>query len=371
MKLLMTTDSVGGVWTYSAELARGLGDFGCEILLVSSGGPLTDAQRAEIETLPHVRLVETRFKLEWMDEPWGDVASYGERLLDLAADFRPDVVHLNEFSYGALDWQAPTIVVGHSCVCSWFESVRQTPPGPEWNRYRAAVSAGLRGADVIVAPTRFMLDALQRHYGPLPTGRVIHNGFTPAGERAVDGDKQPFIFSAGRAWDEAKNIAALGRVASRVSWPIKVAGLPSPQSDSADVPSGLVSLGRLDAAQMRQQYARAAIYCLPARYEPFGLTPLEAASAGCALVLGDIPSLREVWGDAALFVSPHSDDELAEALNRLIADEAARQQFAERSQARAEEFSRSRMSHAYADLYRELTKRRIEDRARLFAGGVR
>ncbi len=32
---------------------------------------------------------------------------------------------------------------------------------------------------------------------------------------------------------------------------------------------------------------------LPARYEPFGLSVLEAALSGCALVLGDIPSLRE------------------------------------------------------------------------------
>jgi len=371
MRLLMTTDSVGGVWTYAAELVRGLAEFGVEILLVSSGGPLTAAQRAEIDSQSHVTLVETRFQLEWMEDPWEDVAEYGAQLLELATEFQPDVVHLNEFSYGALDWQAPTIVVGHSCVCSWFESVRQSAPGPEWDRYRAAVSAGLRGADVVVAPTRFMLDALCRHYGSLPEGRIIHNGFTPADEAACDGDKQPFVFSAGRAWDEAKNIAALGRVAPRVSWPIKVAGLPSPQADSSQVPSGVVSFGRLHAVEMRQQYARAAIYCLPACYEPFGLTPLEAASAGCALVLGDIPSLREVWRDAALYVSPRSDDELAAALNRLIADDGRRQELAERSQTRARHFSRSRMSHAYFDLYGELREGRMSESVCTVAGGVR
>ena len=369
MKLLMTTDSVGGVWTYAAELARGLQQFDVEILLVSSGGPLTDAQRTEIDALPHVRLIETRFKLEWMEHPWEDVASYGARLLDLAADFQPNVVHLNEFSYGALHWQVPTIVVGHSCVSSWFESVRGTLPGPEWSKYRSAVSAGLRGADVIVAPTRCMLNALQKHYGPLPGGRVIHNGFTPA--HTVGGEKEPFIFSAGRAWDEAKKIAALGRVASRVAWSIKIAGLPSPDGQSSSVPSGVVCLGRLSSDEMRQQYASAAIYCLPARYEPFGLTPVEAASAGCALVLGDIPSLREVWGDAACFVTAHDDDQLAHTLNRLIENASERQELAKRCRARAAEFSRQRMSQSYFDLYRELTGRRTKDGACSIAGGVR
>jgi len=60
--------------------------------------------------------------------------------------------------------------------------------------------------------------------------------------------------------------------------------------------------------------SRASIFASPARYEPFGLAALEAAQAGCALVLGDIPSLREVWGDAALFVPPDDDEALLAAL---------------------------------------------------------
>ena len=51
----------------------------------------------------------------------------------------------------------------------------------------------------------------------------------------------------------------------------------------------------------------AAIYALPARYEPFRLEVLEAAAPGCALVLGDIASLRELWDGAALFVAPDDD----------------------------------------------------------------
>ena len=57
---------------------------------------------------------------------------------------------------------------------------------------------------------------------------------------------------------------------------------------------------------------RATIFALPARYEPFGLSALEAGLAGCALVLGDIP-MREVWHDAAMFVPPEQPAALENA----------------------------------------------------------
>lgn len=369
MKLLMTTDGVGGVWTYAIELARGLADEDVEMLLVSSGGPLTDAQRDEVAALDHVRLVETRFKLEWMEDPWADVAELGRLLLELAAEFRPDAVHLNEYSHAALDWRVPRVVVGHSCVYSWFESVRGHSPGHEWEPYRRSVTAGLRSADIVVAPTRFMLDALQRHYGPLLNSKVIPNGLSRSAIPPTA--KEPFIFAAGRWWDEAKNVAALAQVASYVTWPIKVAGLPSPNAADLELPAGLVNLGRLSAREMTDQYARASIYCLPARYEPFGLTPLEAASAGCALVLGELPSLREVWGDAAEFVPPNDTAAIAKQLNLLIADDTLRSTLARRAQALAAQYSRTRMSGDYVRLYRELVQNRVGIRAIALVEGAR
>jgi glycosyltransferase involved in cell wall biosynthesis len=232
------------------------------------------------------------------------------------------------------------------------------------------VTGGLQAAEAVVAPTRFMLDALKRHYGPLATGRVIPNGFTS--ERGISKCvKEPFVFAAGRWWDEAKNVAALAQVAPRICWPIKIAGLPSPRSGHTESPPGVENLGRLNAAEMHEQYRRASIYCLPARYEPFGLTPLEAASAGCALVLGELPSLQEVWGDAAIYVPPDDEAAIADALNRLIPDEGRRNDLARRGQARALKYSRTRMAEAYMKLYRELQEERIEHVSRTMAGGLR
>jgi glycogen synthase len=101
---------------------------------------------------------------------------------------------------------------------------------------------------------------------------------------------------------------------------------------------------------------RASIYALPARYEPFGLTVLEAALAGCALVLGDIPFLRELWGECALFVSPDSSTELTEALSRFINDPMLRKRMARAARLRAGELSTDRMAREYLSAYARLLK---------------
>jgi glycogen synthase len=89
---------------------------------------------------------------------------------------------------------------------------------------------------------------------------------------------------------------------------------------------------------------------------------LEAALAGCALVLGDIPSLREVWGDAALFVHPDDGDALAGALRGLLSNPAEREHRAALARARALTFTPRRMAEAYLELYAALRARPAEPR---------
>jgi glycosyltransferase involved in cell wall biosynthesis len=61
-------------------------------------------------------------------------------------------------------------------------------------------------------------------------------------------------------------------------------------------------------------------------------------------VLGDIASLREIWGDAALYVSPNDPKALQSALTRLIDDAPLRTRLARRARARALHFSAERMA---------------------------
>src|SRR5690606_34197804 len=94
-RILLTTDTVGGVWTYAMELARALNQRGVAVELATMGTALSPAQRKAAAALPRTRVHESTYRLEWMADPWDDVGRAGEWLLELEASTRPDVVHLN------------------------------------------------------------------------------------------------------------------------------------------------------------------------------------------------------------------------------------------------------------------------------------
>ncbi|MBV9746779.1 MAG: glycosyltransferase family 1 protein, partial [Acidobacteriia bacterium] len=93
-RVLLTADSVGGVWTYAIELARGLSERGTRIALATMGAPLSRGQGREASCVRGLQVFETGFKLEWMPDPWEDVRRAGDWLLALTASFQPDLVHL-------------------------------------------------------------------------------------------------------------------------------------------------------------------------------------------------------------------------------------------------------------------------------------
>jgi glycosyltransferase involved in cell wall biosynthesis len=293
-----------------------------------------------------------------MPNPWLSVHAAGDWLLAIARSLYPDVVHLNGYSHATLAWPAPVVVVAHSCVRSWWSAVKHEAAPAECGQYTDAVKAGLEAAAAIVAPTAAMLSSLATEYGTLGTrAHVIPNGCPPLAQWAEaqsDEPKQPIVLTAGRAWDEAKNIAAVEAIAHRLTWPVVVAGATtSPAGESAAF-DGVHVLGEIPASEMRQWYDRASIYVLPARYEPFGLSVLEAARAGCALVVGDIESLRENWHGAALFVSPDDPPALGVAIQSLIDDPIRRCRLAAAARARAGVLSIDRTANDYLELYRSV-----------------
>jgi glycosyltransferase involved in cell wall biosynthesis len=348
----MTADAVGGVWDYALELARALARSGVAVSLAVMGGGLDERRRAGAARIPGLTLDEAPFRLEWMPDAEDDLERAGDWLLGLERRIRPDIMHVNGYAQAALPFKAPVLCVGHSCVLSWWQGVHGERPPKDWDRYAERVADGLRLADRVIAPTRAMLDSLDDLYGPLSRTRVIANGRDPARYRPLP--KHPFVLSAGRVWDKAKNIAALDAVAPRLDWPVLVAGDARGPDGSDAPPRHVRHLGRLPSEELARVYGRAAIFALPARYEPFGLAVLEAALAGCALVLGDIPTLRELWDGAAVFVDPDDRSGLTGALDRLAADPVRRKALGGLARRRAHAYSAVRMARSYRQAYADL-----------------
>jgi glycosyltransferase involved in cell wall biosynthesis len=360
MTVLMTAGTAGSVWTYALDLARSLGRRDVDVVLATMGDPPTPEQRREAGEIDSLTVVESSYRLESTDEPWSDVEDAGTWLLELDRRVRPDIVHLNGYVHGALPFASPVLVTAHACMLSWWSAVKGEDAPSSWNRYRAAVSSGLAHADVVIAPSRAMAGCVERFHAPRSPVRVIPNG-RDASPFTADGPKGPFVLATGRYDDEGANLALVADAAPAMPWPVYVAG------DTGEGPahSSVTPLGRLSTSRLAQWYADAAIYARPARYEPFGMSVLEAALSGCALVLGDIPSLREVWGTAALFVRPDDPVALAGAVTRLAEDEPFRQEMSARARARARRYSVRRAADAYLALYAEISDMRAAS-----AGGL-
>ena len=363
-RVLMTTDAVTGVWNYSLELARALRPRGIEVGLACLGPSPTPRQRLEAGAVGNVELHERPFALEWMPEPWNDLGRAGEWLLELEDAFEPNVAHLNHYCHASLPWNAPVLVAAHGDRLSWARAVygEEAPASAPASRYRTEVAAGLRSADMLVAPTRALLEDL-RLFEPgcghkltaLEQARVIPHArsqalFTPRAKR-------DFILTAGRAWDEAKAMGSLERAAAGLPWPVFMAGSTEDFNGNAVEFRQVDCLGPLHQADLANWMGLASIFVLPSRYEPSGLAALEAGLAGCALILSDIPSLRESWCDAAFFVPPGDVKALAAALQRLIKDGAFRRQLAGLAHRRALSRAPEQMAESYMECYRELLLR--------------
>jgi glycosyltransferase involved in cell wall biosynthesis len=352
LHVLMTADAVGGVWTYAQTLVDALAPRGVRFTVAVTGPPPSVTCARRLLAHPHLALVHRPYRLEWMPEADLDVARTGGWLLDLAARVRPDIVHVNGYAHAALPFGVPAIVVAHSCVCSWFTAVKEMAAPVEWRAYRARVAAGLQAAAAVVVPTRTMRAALEHEHG-YADALIVPNGLPPRRRTAV-APKEPLVLAAGRLWDEAKGLAVLDAAAAGAPWPVYAAGDLHRPDGAVDAPRHMHALGTLDPDTMQAWMDRAGIFAHPARYEPFGLAPLEAARAGCALVLGDIPSLREVWGDAALYADPTSPSSLRQAIAALAGDAARRERLARAAARRAAEFTSERTGRQYEALYRQL-----------------
>jgi glycosyltransferase involved in cell wall biosynthesis len=355
LRLLLTTDAVGGVWTYSLDLALGLARLGIETVLAVMGPPPTAAQRQNAARIPGLRLVDTGEKLDWLASGPSEIEEAGRAVIALARKHQVDLVQLHTPALAAATaFPVPLVAVVHSSLGTWWQQVKGPgAPMPDDFAWRSdALRLGLANADVVVAPTAAFAAMVQRCYGLSSLPQAVHNGRTPF----APGAQAPhdFIFTSGRLWDEGKNVATLDAAAGKIAVPFHAAGpLAGPNGDRVAV-EHLNCLGTLDEAGIAQWLGARPVFASAALYEPFGLSVLEAAAAGCALILSDIPTFRELWQDAAIFVDPRDPTGFARACSDLVADEYERVVKGRAAMERAALYTPDSMAAHMADLYRRL-----------------
>jgi glycogen synthase len=361
MKILITTDTVGGVWDHTVTLARQLDAAGHEVLMAVIGQP-RDERLARIP--PGVQVVSRPYKLEWMQDCAEDVRAAGEWLSGLAALWGADVAHINQLAYAAAGFPCPVLTAVHSDVLSWWTHIHGCDAPDGWMEYARWVGQGLGASDAVVTPTEYQAGLLWRYHGVRPT-RVIHNGIEIPPE-PVEPRADALVLSVGRLWDRGKGVDVLDEAVGLLAEefpafpPVHVLGETVAPHGEAFQAKYLVTHGRVERAEVDGWMRRACLYVAPSRYEPFGLAPLEAALHGCALVLSDIGTFRELWHGCAEFFPSGDAAALADALGRLADDPARREALASAARKRAlRRYTAPRMAEEYLALYRQLVQQHV------------
>jgi glycosyltransferase involved in cell wall biosynthesis len=357
VRILMTVDAVGGVWRYAMDVAASLRPRGFEFLFVGLGPQPSDGQQGEAAALGSLRWLDA--PLDWMAKSEDELSRVGPQIAALARAEAVDLLHLNLPSQAAaIDADLPVVAVSHSCVVTWFAGVRGEAVPSDWQWHHQINRRGLIRADLAIAPSRSHGRMLEEAYGAIDKLHVVYNASrSQETSGSQDAPKDMLVCAAARWWDEGKNGRVLDEAAASTAWPIMMVGSRTgPDGQSLTIRHAEHQGERAHADVMALMH-RASIFVSPSLYEPFGLAALEAARARNALVLADIPTYRELWKDAALFVEPRDADAVAETINRLCQDAGLRQEMADKAAERSKRFELPSQARAMAGLYRGLLQR--------------
>ncbi|MEA3003526.1 MAG: hypothetical protein QOH81_2314 [Sphingomonadales bacterium] len=352
-RILVTADAADGTWQYSVDLARGLSLLGVETVLAAIGPPPSAEQRRTAAAVPALALVETGFVLDRLADDGNAFAEAGEGIARLARTVGADLVQLNSAALAAdVAFGVPVVVVHHRCVATWWRAVYGTglPEDFAWRTRR--VARGLAAAEIVVTPTAAFGKMVRRCYGLARPPRPVHNGRTPPPlPCAAPND---FVFTAGRLWDEGKNLGTIDAAAAGLGVPVRAAG-PLKRPGGAEVMfDNLHCLGALGEAELARWLSARPVFVSAALYEPFGLAVLEAAAAGCPLILSDIPCYRELWDGVATFVPTRDERAFTDAIAALVGDDVERAVQGRATRERALRYTPDAMAAQMAAIYRSL-----------------
>jgi glycosyltransferase involved in cell wall biosynthesis len=211
---------------------------------------------------------------------------------------------------------------------------------PDWFRPRDGArrrlitrQAARRARVVLTLSTFSKLEIVERLGVPPERVRIIHPGVTARPRGTV---REPLVLFVGSIFNRRRLPVAISAFAL-VARDLPGARFVIAGADRTYPPQDLRGLAGehgvgdrvslLDYASeedLNRLYAEASAFIFLSEYEGFGLTPLEALSAGVPIVVLDTPVAREVYADAAVYVPPDDDVRgAAAALRSLLTDPAA------------------------------------------------
>ncbi len=209
---------------------------------------------------------------------------------------------------------------------------------------------------------------------PLAAGEEFRPARTEAEREQVHavaasyGVRGKYVLFVGRV-EPRKNIPGLACAfralmeAGHTGLTLVVAGMVDPlfaprlTGDLGQADPRIALIGRVAPEDLPALYRGAALFAFPSFAEGFGLPPLEAMSCGVPVICSDTTSLPEVTGEAGLLVAPDDTVAMAQAMERLLTDEALRARCISQGLARSRQFSWERTAQVTLAAYHRVLAR--------------
>lgn len=174
--------------------------------------------------------------------------------------------------------------------------------------------------------------------------------------------EEPFILYVGNCFPY-KNISLLIKTLPLLDSKIKLF-LPSPQNkflervkaeaESLGVGDRLLLPGYVGDDNLKNIYQLASCYVFPSKSEGFGLPGLEAMASGLPVLASDIPTLKEVYGDAALYFDPNDSTDLAARINLILNEKEIRNKYIDLGYKQVQHYSWEDYAKKLLDLFLEV-----------------
>jgi glycosyltransferase involved in cell wall biosynthesis len=253
---------------------------------------------------------------------------------------------------GSAPWfaQAQACVVHDAAV---FDVPHVYTPLFRW-WYRRLFRRHVRRGTRLFTVSSFSQQRLSRALGAAPSAlAVVPNGANHAeawqpdpGALARLGLAGQRFFVAMSGGSRAKNLdavlAAFGRVRQRHDARLVVVGRPNRRVFAASPATagrpGVLHAGPVGDDTLRALLDAAVALVFPSLYEGFGLPALEAMACRCPVLASNVAALPEVCGPAALYCDPHSEADIAEAMENLLVDAPLRHRLQEAGVQRSRQF---------------------------------
>ena len=353
LKLLIAADPDPGSWPIHHSLIQALGELGIQTMFVATRGKLTEQQRADAALTPSMTLVEPGLDLDLRSADPDNVAKAALRLVQLSMDLDVDLVQTDQPALSALAvFPCPVVAVHLGCAVTRWDAVHggAVPASFAWRAQM--IEAGLKKADAVVCPTLAHAQRVQKRFGLNEAPLAVHAGRAPLPVRGTA--QHDYVLTAGRLWDEGSNLNILDAAARRIGVPVRAAGpLRGPKGDEV-LFDNLHCLGNLSDSEITRWLSARPVFVSSALYDPLGVSILTAASAGCALILADIPDFRELWDEVAVFVQPNDERGFSETIANLVGDDFERAVIGRAARERAALRSPQAMAAQMAAIYRSL-----------------